>query len=274
MSWSNGDVLCIFAPYTPGVTVSSPNLNGTGMWATLAQVTEVGSHGVVATANLSAGTWTVSNRSSEDFYDVAYAGSAPIESSVTEAALGSVDLQVNFMLPAYDDTNLGPVNEVVLSVTVANWSWQSPGDSLSLELPMALAYPGTEHFALGGEPGALLSGISNSSGQTLQYLSTTQLASASNGSGLPTNVAVTPVATVDPESASVTLAFGTQAGSFESLNYTTALGVALPATIAGIPTIDFALVGGAAVLASLGIAAGVGVIRRRPSDLEFVEEEP
>jgi len=271
MSWTNGVVLCVFDPTTPAVTVSSPTLNGTGLWAAVGAIQEVGPGGTVATATLAEGSWIATNLSTDDFFELAYSGHVPILPTGVSAPTGSVDLQIDFILPAY--TGSGPTNEVDLTVHLSNWSWQAPHDSMDLILPLASAFPPAERLVVGGPPGALMTGVSNQSGQPLEYLSTTQLASASAPGIATTNLSVYPSLTVLPASASVTVAFGTEAGAFHSLNYTTAIGVALPSTIAGFPIIDFVLVASAAVVASLGIAAGVRVVRRRPSDLEYVEEE-
>jgi hypothetical protein len=271
-SWSNGQVLCTFDSTTPAVTVSSPTLNGTGLSGALSQVVEVGAKGVVATAIISGGVWAVANQSTDDAYEVTFVGEVPIHAVGATEPTGAVDLQVSFILPAYAGADSRATNEVVLAVGLSNWTWENSADSLDLVLPFAPAVPGTEHLVAGGMSGALLTGVATTSGQTLQYLSSTQQAVASGPASGATHLSVTPVVVTGTQSANVTIAFGSEAGAFRQLNYTTAIGIPLPATIAGVPILDFAVVGGAAVLASLGIAAGVRVVRARPSDLEFVEE--
>ncbi|MGA8665102.1 MAG: hypothetical protein WB809_08615 [Thermoplasmata archaeon] len=272
-SWTNGVVLCSFDATAPVVTVSSPTMNDTGLWASLGEIQEVGPGGIVASAELSQGSWVASNLSTDDWFELSYSGQVPIVAVGASSASGSVDLQVDFILPAYSGATPGPTNEVTLAVHLTNWSWQNSHDSMDLLLPFAAAFPGGEHLAVGGPAGALLTGVSNASGDSLQYLSASQQAVASTPGGAPTNLSVTPSLVVLPESATVTIAFGTQAGAFPSLNYTTAIGIVLPATVAGIPILDFAVVGSVAVVASLAIAVGVRTVRGRPSDLEYAKEE-
>lgn len=271
-SWTNGQVLCLFDSASPAVTVSAAGSNGTGLWSALGAFEEVGAKGVVATANFSLGTWTATNRSTDDFYELSFAGEVPIAVVGSTDPPAPADLQVDYLLPAYTGAGPWPTNEVVLSVGLTNWTWQNPGDSLQLTLPIAPGFPTTEHLVPGGQPGALLSDVSDTTGATLQYLNLTAQASASSPGITPIPLTLGATAVVRPESALVTVAFGMEAGHFQVLNYSTALGVPIPATIAGIPTIDFALVGAAGVVASLAIAAGVRRVRSRPSDLEYVEE--
>ena len=44
-SWTNGVVLCSFDATAPVVTVSSPTMNDTGLWASLGEIQEVGPAG-------------------------------------------------------------------------------------------------------------------------------------------------------------------------------------------------------------------------------------
>jgi hypothetical protein len=274
VSWTNGEVLCLFTAPTPVVTVSGPNSTGSGMWAAVGLFTEraPSSHAIQAVATLSQGNWTSANRSTEDYYELAFTGQVPILAPNGGGPLGTAQVGVDFILPAYSGSTLGPANEVILQVSLFHWSWQGAGDVIALTLPFAPEAPHGEHLVAPGSEGPLAV-VSNGTGQTLEYLSGTQTASATPSGGPSVNLSVTPTVTAQPASANVTLLFGSAAGAFSSLQYSTSIGVVLPPTIAGIPTVDFVLVGGAAVVASLGIATGVRWVRRRPSDLEYVEEE-
>ncbi len=273
-SWTNGRVLCVFSPSVPSVGVSALARPGTGLTVGLGSLVEVTADGsIVATANVSGATWTAENLSSEDAYDLSYTASASVVGPAA-ASEGTVSLQVQFVLPAYETEPTPSLDAVQVALSVLGWPWQAAADHLTLSLVVTPSFPSAEHLVLGAATGPLVAGTSRSSGATWEELYVSSSANATPLSGGTIPVRATASVAGTSSAATVGVAFGTAAGAFTSLSYTAQVQVVFPSTIAGIPTLDLVAVGGAAAVLSLVLAAGVRRMRRRPSDLVYAEEEP
>jgi hypothetical protein len=276
VSWSNGVVLCQFAPVNPSVAVSSVSLSGSGVTVSVLSFSEASpSSSVVAVAEVNGLSWTVANWSTEDAFDLAYAVHAPLTSPTNSSrTVGSTDLTVQFVLPAYQGSPEGPTDAVNVVFTVDNWTWQQAGDHLVLAFAAAPSFPAAEHLSASSAPGWLLASTSNSTGNVLEQVGANVTGTASTGSGPSSPVAAdASLAIGSPSYAHVSVTFASSAGAFTSLTYTARVGVVLPATAAGIPLSEIAAVGAAGVLVSLCVAAVARRIRRRPSKLVYVTEE-
>jgi hypothetical protein len=274
-SWSNGEVLCQFGSSRPSVGVSALGRTDAGMTVDDLAFEEASPGGSeVAVANLTASSWTVSNRSTDDAYDLSYGTTAELmPADGSGPAIGSADLRVDFILPAYEGSPDGSMNVVNVSFTISNWTWQSPDDHLVLAFDASASSPATEHLAATSAPGWLMVTSSNATGAELESLGLASTANASATAGAPTTVdANGTVAFASPALAHVTIAFGTEAKGFGSLAFTARVGVQLPATVAGVPTADLLAAGAAGVAASLAIAGVTRRVRRRPSRLIYAEE--
>lgn len=274
-SWSNGTVLCEFAPTVPTVSVSAVTRVGTGLTASILSLTEVSPAGAgVASANLSASTWSGANDSTSGAFDLAYTVSANATSFGSPAhVLGTVDLRVDYILPTYDGPDAAPVNAVSVQVHLSGWPWQSPADHLVMTLAAEPTFAGEERIVLGSTGSPLLTSVATSSGSPFEEMTGATEASATGVSGIPTTVSATPSVAGNATGATVSIAFGASAGEFSALNYSAGVTVLFPATVAGIPTIDLVAVGGAAGLISACVAVGVRRARGHPSDLTFVDSE-
>jgi len=275
-SWSNGVVLCVFAPSTPVVAVSAAGLADSGLTVGVASLREeTAATTPVAVTPATQVTWTVTNRSSSSWYDLSYNATLPVAppaSAVT--SLGKVDVRLDFLLPVrYVEGVTENLSAVTMLLSVSGWPWQSANDHLVIALGLLPAFAGTEHFAPVGTGSTVLASVSNQSGRTLEYFAAGTQGVTQGPSGAGTPVAVQPDWAVGASAASVNLSVGSSAGAFTSLNYSATVGVVLPATIAGLPLSDFILVGGTAALVVVVVGIGVQRVRRRPSDLVFVEEE-
>ena len=276
VSWNNGSVLCQFLADQPGVNVSALARNGSGLTTGLRGVSEIDPSGaVVASAALSGLSWNSEKIVTEDFYDLAFTAVAPVDSSASGApTVGSVDLRVDFVLPAYEGSPSGDYSMVTVQVSVANWSWQAAGDSLALSFSASPTFPSAEHLQTATAPGEQLASASTSSGQTFEWMGLSTTAAAASATGPAVNVSATPsLGDLSSTSAVVGVAFGSAAGAFQSLVFTAHVGVVLPSSVAGIPTVDLVAVGAAAVAGSLGIAAATRRVRSRPSRLIYVDDE-
>ena len=275
-SWTNGQVLCQFAPGSPSVGVAASALPGSGITLSAMSMSERSSAGaVVATADLNGSVWNVTNRSTEDAYDLAYTIHAPMTAAGAPAtAIGSADLRVDFVLPAYDGSPDGPPNVVSVVLSVANWTWQSAGDHLALVLEARASSPSSEHLAATTATGWLVVSASNSSGSELDSVGMNESAATTSSTGGSQLVPAQGSLTVtSPSLAQITVDFGAAAGEFHALAFTARVGVVLPSEVAGIPVPDLIAVGAAATVVSAGVALTVGRLRRRPSRLVYVEEE-
>lgn len=276
VAWTNGVVLCQFPGALPAVSVSSNDLNGTGLSLGITGMTELRPNGApAAIANFSTAGWTVSNRSNDDVFDLAFTAVVPVVASPpTAGPLGTADLRIDFILPAYAESSSVSLNEVTVQVTVANWTWHGAGDYLAASYGAAPSFPVSEHLVAGSDSGWLLSSVQTSSNRTLEWMQPGASATAVPAGGASRNVsAAASLSLGSASSGSVTVDFGTAAGEYESLTYESQVGIVLPSTIAGIPLVDFAIVGGVAILASAAIAAVAARVRSRPSRIIYADEE-
>jgi hypothetical protein len=274
-SWSNGVVLCEFSSGVPTVGVSALSRADTGVSATLGSISEAGPGGIlVATATLPSSSWTATNFSTDDAYDLGYTVHAPVTgSSPPYPVLGGVDARVDFVLPIYAGSPSGPVDTVAIDVLVSNWSWQALGDHLVISLTLWPTFTDEEHLAFGSSSESILSSSSSSSGATFEQMSAATSAVANRGLPSATSISATASASGNSSLGVVSVAFGAAAGEFAAMNYSASLRVLFPTTIAGIPTADLVAVGGVAALTAILVAAGTRQLRRRPSDLTYVDEE-
>ena len=274
-SWTNGQVLCQFGSTVPSVGVSALGSTDAGMTVSNLSIDELSPGGaIVATAHLAGAAWNVSNRSTDDAYDLAYTMHAPVmPASGTGPALGSVDLRVDFVLPAYGGSPDGPMNVVSVSFEIDNWSWQSASDHLALGFNASASAPTSEHLTATEAPGWLMVSTSNASGAELEQLGTNSTAAVSTPTALPAQVSANASVVLDSAVlARVTVAFGREVASYGSLAFTARIGVQLPSTVAGIPVLDLVGAAVAGVVVSAGVALAARRIRRKPSSLIYVEE--
>jgi hypothetical protein len=277
VGWTNGTVLCRFASSTPDVGVSALSVPESGLTAGLAGLSEAQSNGaVIATASLAGSSWTATNLSTEDAYDQEFSTSAPIEAVPSAAGpIGSVNLSVQFVLPAYNGSPDGAVTQVTVILSESGWSWQGSGDNLVLTVAASPSPGATEHLAASTATGWLLSSLANATGATREQLGTNSTGQVTYPDGSETIIpANTSVALASPESATVSVVFSAAAGDFSSLAFTATVGIVLPATIAGIPLPEILAAAGAATVVSLLVAVGARRLRRRPSRLIYTEDEP
>jgi hypothetical protein len=277
VGWTNGTVLCTFSSSTPDVGVSALTVPESGLTAGIAALSEVRSTGaLVATASLAGVTWTATNLSNDDAYDQEFSTTTAIEAVPPAAGpVGTVNLSVQFVLPAYNGSPVGAVDQVAVLFSESGWTWQGSGDSLVLTIAASPSPDATEHLAASRSGGWLLSSLSNATGAQREQLGTNSTALATfAGGGVTIIPANTSVVWVSPESADVSVAFGAAAGDFSSLAFTARVGVVLPATVAGIPLSEILAAAGAATVVSLLVAVGTRRVRRRPSRLIYAEDEP
>lgn len=273
LSWTNGIVLCQFSSVQPTASVSALELNGTGLTLGLAAMTEVSDTGVpVATAVLAGVNWTVTNNSGDNVYDATFTAQLLLESIPgPPTQVGSVDLRVDFVLPAYATST---ADSVSVELTVTNWTWQSALDHLQATFAVSPSFPATERLAASAEPGWVLTNSEDSSGRALEWMAADPNATAWPASGVPVNISSVPTLTLfSSTSARLAVDFGSGAGAFRSLSYFAKIGVLLPPTVAGVPLVDFVLVAVAAALSALAIAAATWRIRSRPSRFIYADEE-
>lgn len=274
-SWTNGLVLCDFAATSPTVAVSALAREGSGLTLLPTSFVELRSNGsVAAVANVTAVVWAVANRSTDDAYDLHYSAHVELTAPTPSTTpVGSADLAVDFVLPAYHDSPAGATDQVAVNLTVSNWTWQATGDALEIGFGAWPTYAGSETLLPAASDGWLLTSRSNATGADFEQFGVASEAEAEPAQGPATNVTATARATVSDTFASISVAFAA-AGEFRALAFTAHVGVILPATIAGIPTYEFVLVVAAGAVTTVALAGLVRHVRRRPSNLAYVDEEP
>ncbi len=278
IAWTNGTVLCQFVATSPQVAVSAVAVNESGLSVSMLEVSEMDPAGTaVASASSSAASWAVANLSTDDQYDLEYSASAPVETGPSSAPtfVGSVDLSIQFILPAYEDSGAGPLTTVNVVFGVSDWPWQSGSDHLEIVLGAAPSFSATERMGLVTGGGWLLASNATSSGQERERLGMNSTATASAAGGSVTSVPATGTVNLSsPQWATVAIDFGTTAGAFTELSFGARVGVVLPATIAGIPLPELLATIAAAALVTALVAVSTRRLRRRPSSIIFVDEEP
>ena len=275
LAWSNGVVLCQFAAEFPSVAVSHSGVSGTGVTIALLSLVETTpGESPVVMANLSGLTWSVANLSGDDAYDLAYSAHASlIAPSGGPTPVGSVELGLQFVLPAYAGSPEGPTNQVSVQISVTDWTWKSPSDHLVLAFALAPSYPTSEHLNTTSAPGWLLSSTSNSTGQVLEQVGANATAVATPAVGPNATVAANASLEIpSPSWAEVSVAFGDSAGAFTALSYHAQVGIVIPAKVAGIPVSELAAAVAAGALVSVAVAIATRRVRRRPSKLIYVAE--
>lgn len=282
IAWTNGLVLCQFSGTEPQVNVSALDLAGTGLLLSTMSVGEASPNGsMVATAAIAGAAWTVLNDSSDDAYVLAYSLHASLESASPSAAdgawspanLGSADLAMTFVLPAYDGSADGATDAVNFSLTVANWSWQSAEDHLVVGFGARPSFPSSEELAAANVSGWLLTSSSTSTGAELERMGLSPTAAVVSAGGEASDLAANTTMVLAPETANLTVALSNAEGALSSATFSGTVGVVLPATIAGIPLSELVAAAGAAAAVSVLVALGARRVRRRPSRLIYVDEE-
>lgn len=276
-SWSNGQVLCVFQPTGPDAAVSAAGVANSGLTVRIVSVEEVATSGLVIALTPSSGmNWTVTNRSTATWYDESYTAQLRVAPAVSAAStIGTVALRVDFLLPiSYVEGVTENLTAVTMQLSATGWPWQASEDHLVVNLALAPSYPASEQLASPSAGGTVVASVSTQSGHTLEYFALGTQAIVAGSTGPATATSVAPAWAVNGSSAALGLAIGSTVTEFTTLNYTAHVGVILPATIAGLPLSDYLIVGGsAAVLAAL-VGVGLRRVRRRPSDLIYVKEEP
>jgi hypothetical protein len=271
-SWGNGVVFCSFDAAFPSVLVSPAGLVGSGVGLGAAELFELNPLGSeVAVAHTGAASWSVTNASTDDAYDLRYSASVPITPpNSTSTPLGSVSIILDFVLSAYTNSSSPPSDQVAVGLAVTGWAWQNASDRLAVSWSLAAGSP-AEHLAAGGPTNGSVSSVSNSSGMTIGAATLGTAGNATRGVSAPRSIPATPELSLSGGTGTLTAIF-TPSGEFSGLQYGVTVTIEVPSTIAGIPLTDFAAVGLVAGALVALVAVGTRRVRHRPSDLIYVDE--
>jgi hypothetical protein len=274
IAWTNGAVSCTFQANRPGMNASAAGTSDAGLYVGLGQLEELAPNGTpVAMASMTGNPWTLLNQSWGETLVLAYGAGVPeFRAASPGVRTGTVEAHIGFSLPAYSENAGSNASSVTMEVQFSNWSWQAPGDSLSLRMLTWPEFNGSEHL----EPGARSSvmSVSNQTGAQMEYFQPNSMATVTLASGATRTITAQPTPSLRPDHGTVQVAFGPSAGEYRSLQYTAVVGVALPAEVFGIPLYEYAAIGAVAAASSMLIALGVRSVRRRPSDLIYDVEAP
>ncbi|MGB6501516.1 MAG: hypothetical protein WBG19_09000 [Thermoplasmata archaeon] len=280
-AWNNSVVRCTFDPHVPAVAVTANSARTAGMWMGAGALTETSTLGVVtATASLGSATWAATNLSAPNVYSLAYHSLVPVTLGV--ASLGTADVTVTFVLLDTPGA-AGPADRnVTITLSVAGWPWQPLAENLQANLTLAPASPSNEHLVNLGTAGSpTILSVANRSAAPAAYLNASPSADVTNSSGILRTIPIaSSLLSLTPEGGTLAVSFGAPAADAKAINYTATMSIS-PAQPIGpnlplpghLPTTDLAAVAGAALIASLGLAAATRRARRSRSDLVYVEEE-
>lgn len=268
-AWGNGVMTCVFNATSPTATVSAADRTGSGMGLGLTSVAEVTPGGApVATATVGTVAWDPVNDTTAQWFEMNYTGSVAVMTTGSPVhSVGAVQLTFLFSL-VRNVSAPGPAAQVLFSLTVSGWPWQSPSDLLTLTLPVWSAFPATEHIVLGSHGSPTVQSVSTANGQPLEYFQAGASANGTSGAPIP----VTVVSVLSGGEAATTLTIGPGVGGASTLTYESTLGLPLATPVLGLPLYDYLAVAGGAGLVALAVGVGTRQIRRRPSDLTYVEE--
>jgi hypothetical protein len=268
--WTNGSVLCVFNQSVPAVTVSATGLSGTGIGAGLYQISEISTTtgATVASAVMSSAEWDPEDTSTTAWYSMNYTESVNVTSAtVPSTTLGEAWISLNFSL-ARTPANATLADRVNFQLMIQGWPWKSSLDTLALVVQIWSAFSTTEHVVVGSATTPRIESVRNSNGQPLEYFESGPSATTGPGVG----ISVSPQTTLTAGVATTTLTLGPGAGGASSLTYEATLGITPSTKVLGLPLYDYAAVAGGAGLVALVVGVGTRRIRRRPSDLTYVEE--
>jgi hypothetical protein len=272
LSWSNGVVQCSFGPAAPSVAASAVGSTDSGLSSGLSGLAEVSSTGqAIAVASVANANWTVANVSTPEVFDLAYRAHLELVSPSSPARIvGSTDVRVDYVLTARSPfDNMSSVSVVV---QISNWTWQHPEDPLIIGLSVWPTSPRSNYLTSSGATGLEITSSSDATGAPREYFRLAPYATVTGASGVPWAVKVSPQLSLDRARASVNLTVSPGAGNVTTLSYSAQIRVALPLSIGNTPLYEYALVGGAAVFVSALVAISTYWIRRRPSEIDLVEE--
>lgn len=274
LTWDNGRVRCDFASAQPVVAVSALDLPDSGLSATVPSVAEYSPLGSeVALARLGGTTWHRTNASNEDLYDMAYTAHVGLASPNGTPLSGGADVRVDYTLVSYPGPGATNLSSVTWDLAVSNWTGQSPSDHLVLNLSAWPSFVANERLTSTSDGTGIVS-VSRASGSAREYLIPFRTIELLSPGGSNVSAPVSPVLELNDSLASVEVAAPAANGTVTGLRYSATIWIPVPAMVAGLPLYAYALVGSAAVAASLAVAAMTRRVRRRPSRLAFVEEGP
>jgi hypothetical protein len=268
--WTNGSVLCVFNETAPTVTLSATGLHDTGLGAGLAEINEISptTGTIIAVASMSSAAWEPEDTSDSQWYSMNYTQWLNVTSATTDGkVLGAAWISLNFSL-ARTPANTTVADQVNFQLVIQHWPWQSTQDTLALVVPIWSAFSTSEHVVVGSPTTPRIESVRNSNGQPLEYFQAGPSATSGSGAG----ISVTPQTTLTAGVAITTLTFGNAAGGASSLTYEATLDITPTTHVLGLPLYDYAAVAGGAGLVAFVVGVGTRRIRRRPSDLTYVEE--
>jgi len=282
--WSNGDVLCTFDPSQPSVTVTANGSLAQGIWLGMGEVRQESLLGVVrSSAMLTTADWSVANVSSPSQYSLRYSANVPVLSTIAATLgieLGTVAVNATFSLELDSNATDAPSTyEVAVALSLAHWPWAplSTG-SLAANFTLAPASASVGYLKEGAGANSSIGAVNNSSGATLAYLAMGAQANITNATGITAAVPVTPtLLAMTGETATMEVDFSSSASHARAVNYTADVIVTPPSIVSAVASIPPPLLAGgivAGAVVSLAVAGVTRRLRRTPSDLEYVKEDP
>ncbi len=230
-TWQNGVIRVDFPTSGPTMTISSianPRVETTVGLHGLAEVAPNGSYTVYASFDNPNATWHVTPKvGAHGSVDLTFQGKIPEvqtagvwESGDDGGDAGTVVGNASVRTDVYLNGSLSPSASAARISVQANWTWESPQDSLGLSMSLHAARH--TRIASGiGPSGTLLQELANSTGKPVASLSWARAATVRFGTGINSSSSVASYATTvtNGSNSTVRLLFGNVSGGYDSVDY-------------------------------------------------------
>jgi hypothetical protein len=266
--WSNGVFAATFATDRPAATIAPMGADpGYGLYAGVASVAELSANGsAIAIADLTRAAWTVDNATTSIGMTMTYATNATVRANGSGAPVGASDMVVSFTAGAAAPPTARDAGTLSFSVALTDWPWQGSGDSLMMSLPLWPSDPATEYLADGATPGTM-DCMENSSHRSVEYFAWDPTAIVGETGPATTSVAASATVIGGSSAAAVQIHFASSAGAFRSLVYEPRIGLSQLPGSPPLPLADYALIAGGLAALTVGLAALMLRVGRRPPRL-------
>lgn len=265
-TFGNGMVQTVLSPSAPAMTVAAQGQAGSyGLYAGLGGLEEVSSvGGVLATADLASTHWTVRDSSGPAGLSMSYNASVPVipRHGVAGAPAKVIVLMVN---PAGPQAPAAGASAVTMTITVNNWPWIHPVDSLTLLLPIWPNDTTSEHLAEGGTN--TMNCVGNDSQQAQEFFTWGGQVIAVDPKGTDVTLATAASVTGSPQNSTVAVVLPGSSAGYAQYQYAVHLGILFTPPVASVPMVDGLVGVGIGGLVLLALVAGIRRTWSRPPSL-------
>jgi hypothetical protein len=271
---SNGVVSMHLSDLGPAVTVSSARGSDPyGMYAGLGGIEELGSVGTVLSyANFSSTGWTVSNQSSAGRLSIGYAADMIVDRHGGGNTSSPAGVTVLITAPGGSGASVSAATNVTLAISISEWPWLHPKDTLALLLPLWPSNTSSAHLADGGTD--TMNCVASDSNASKEYFSWAPQVEATDASGDVLSLAPsTAVLGGGPNATLEVLVPGVSSG-LVGLQYAVTIAVVTHLGGASLPESEVLAAGLGAGIVGIALCIQFRATWARSSSLQRAEEDP